>query len=986
MSGLLGSKPQNPHEKRLTEFVAWVDKNIVGDEKGEAQIYLDHLFRAFGHAGVREAGGQFEVRIRKSDEDGGGIIFADLVWKPIVLIEMKKRGADLQKHYSQIFRYWERLVPGRPQYVVLCNFDEFRIYDFNTQLDTPVDVLPLSELPERWEPLAFLLPGSPKPNFLNDRVAVTQQAADRLATCFRALVHPSRKARVDQPTAQRFVLQMLVALFSEDIGLLEKRFVTNLLDECHSSSDTHDLIGGLFAAMNLPRPATGGRFKEVPYFNGGLFANPARIELMPEELELLRDASKYDWKMVQPEIFGTLFQHSMGAKERRAMGAHFTHPADIMKIVGPTIVDPWLAQIEEAKTLKRLRKLVDRMGNFTVLDPACGSGNFLFIAYRAMKRLEARLFARMSEFSSEDSSKQVRLSFLSARNFYGIDIEPFAVELAKVTMMIARKLSIDELHIAERALPLDNLDANFIAGDALIAADGSQAKWPKVDVIIGNPPFLGAKLLKPERGPDYVNAVRKTYPEIPGMADYCVYWFNKAHTNLPKCTKEDPVAGRAGLVGTQNIRNNQSRVGGLDQIAKDGTIIAAVDNQPWQGEANVHVSIANWMKTQDLDLVPKRKQLWFKVDQPLAGTGRRKRGTGSAEKSFEIDFRECDAINSALSDMVDVSGALVIEANTTPQRVFQGITPGHAAFVLTDHDRGALIDKSPKDTAVIYPYLIGDEVLSGTGVPERFVIDFQQRSMIEAQEFSAAFARIKNKVLPDRIKAADEGKDADGKMRPHHRQFLEKWWKLSWDRAEMIREIQKVSRYLVCSRVTKRPIFAFVSRTIRPGDALQVFLFEDDYSFGILQSNVHWLWFTTKCSKLEERFRYTPDTVFDTFPWPQTPTEKQIVAVANAAVAVRRERLKGLTLIKGGLRELYRLLELPGKNPLRDAHAGLDAAVVSAYGFNAKKDLLKQIVELNLALNANACNGRELLGPGLPKEIAMKLDLVTDDCVVARAA
>src|SRR5262249_28337200 len=148
----------------------------------------------------------------------------------------------------------------------------------------------------------------------------------------------------------------------------------------------------------------------------------------------------------------------------------------------------------------------------------------------------------------------------------------------------------------EPALPLDNLNANFITGDALIDSAGMPTPWPKADVIIGNPPFLGAKRLKPERGADYVNAVRRAYPEVPGMADYCVYWIRRTQDHLPNCTKEDPVAGRGGLVGTQNIRNNKSRVGGLDHVVAGGTIVEAVDNQPWSGEANVHVSIVNWVK------------------------------------------------------------------------------------------------------------------------------------------------------------------------------------------------------------------------------------------------------------------------------------------------------------------------------------------------------------------------------------------------------
>ena len=968
-----------PDGTKLAEFVAWCQKNVTGDEKGQAQIFLDRLFQAFGQPGCLDVGGTTEFRIRKADEDGGGTAFADYVWKPVVLIEMKKRGENLQKHYRQAFDYWTRLVPNRPRYVVLCNFDEFRVYDFDTDLDTPKDALALKDLPERWGPLAFLAPGSPRPTFDNDREKVTRQAADCLAECFRKLV----KRGVPRETAQRFILQMLVALFAEDIDLLPKYFVTQILEDCSTPASAYDLIGGLFEAMNTNPPLAGGRFKGVSYFNGGLFHEPARLELQGLELVLLRKAAAFDWSKVQPEVFGTLFQHSMDDDERRAFGAHFTSPSDIMKIVGPTIVEPWRAQVEQAKTLKELYQLTDRLHHFRVLDPACGSGNFLYIAYRELKRIEARIFERMEkEFKTEaKQSGQMRLSFLSAQNFYGLDILPFAVEIAKVTMMIARKLAIDELHITEKALPLDNLEQNFIATDALLTPEGLPAQWPKADVIIGNPPFLGAKLLKPERGPDYVNTLRRAYAEVPGMADYCVYWIRKAADHLPACTAADPVAGRAGLVGTQNIRNNQSRVGGLDYVVKTGTIVEAVENQPWSGEANVHVSIANWVKTQDAALLPKTSKLWFKVE-PSAGVKKlRKRGSGSAAKEYELDVRDCDEINSALSDETDVSGAKVLRCNTEPQRVFQGVAPGHEGFLLTAKEVSDFTKKSENNKAVIFPYLIGDEILTGNGTPDRFVLDFQQRTMLEAQAYAAPFARVQELVLPARVKAAEEGKDAEGNVRPHHKQFLERWWKLSWDRADMVGEIAKISRYLVCSRVTKRPVFAFVHSSIRPGDALQVFIFQDDYSFGILQSHTHWLWFTTKCSKLAERFRYTPPSVFDTFPWPQTATVKQIDAVAEAARELRRVRAEALPKIKGGLRALYRTLELPGANPLKDAHAALDAAVLTAYGFNPKRDLLAQLLALNQTVAAKIENGESVTAPGVPKNYPDAKNLVTEDCI-----
>lgn len=224
-----------PDREKLSEFTAWCAQHITGDEKGQAQIFLDRLFQAFSQPGCLDVGGTTEFRIRKSDEDGGGTAFADYVWKPIVLIEMKKRGENLQKHYRQAFDYWTRLVPNRPRYVVLCNFDEFRVHDFDADLDTPKDTLALKDLPERWGPLAFLAPGSPKPTFDNDREKVTREAADCLAECFRKLV----KRGVPRETAQRFILQMLVALFAEDIDLLPKYFVTQVLEDCSTPASAY---------------------------------------------------------------------------------------------------------------------------------------------------------------------------------------------------------------------------------------------------------------------------------------------------------------------------------------------------------------------------------------------------------------------------------------------------------------------------------------------------------------------------------------------------------------------------------------------------------------------------------------------------------------------------------------------------------------------------------------------------------------------------
>ncbi len=789
---------------KLQLFSDWTAKHIKGDEKGEAQIFLDRLFQAFGWPGLKEAGADCELRVKNTT---GGTSFADLVWKPVVVIEMKKRGENLSKHYSQAFTYWTRLVPNRPRFAVLCNFDEFWVYDFETQLDTPVDIVTLEDLPARYGPLNFMFPGDVAPVFGNHQESVTRLAADKLATCFNSMA----KRGVERSLAQRFTLQMLMALFSEDIGLLDAYLVTKVLDECKSPQDTHDLLGGLFTAMNTKGGLKGGRFKGVPYFNGGLFADPAHVELIAEERALLKEAAQFDWSKVRPEIFGTLFEHSLGEEQRHATGAHFTSPVDIMKVVGPTIVDPWTRLINSTTTLEGLRTLLVRIESFTVLDPACGSGNFLYIAYRELKRLEAHIYERMaSEFKSVDP-RQRPFGFVSTANFYGMDINPFAVDIAKVTMMLAHQLAIEELHINESALPLDNLDANFRVGDALINTDGSRSIWFESDVIVGNPPFLGAKYMKPKLGADYVKAVRRAYPEVPGMADHCVFWFRRAHDELKACTTADPVAGRAGLVGTQNVRNNASRIGGLDHIAATGTIVDAVENQPWSGEANVHVSIANWVKTQEKKLLTGPRRLWFKATPP-AGTTRRKRGTGSAAKQYELDMREVDHINSSLSDQIDVSKAVQLDLNEG--YCFTGQYPRYnEGFVLSRSDGAAMQAAALVNKDVVHPFAGGDELLED-GTVQRYVIDFQTRSIVEAQAYTLPFQHVKAKVLPYVQELAKQEQAKTGKGTGQDQSWLRTWWQHFRCRPELIGKIAPLSRFLVCSRVTKRPIFMFLSSTV----------------------------------------------------------------------------------------------------------------------------------------------------------------------------
>jgi hypothetical protein len=208
-----------------------------------------------------------------------------------------------------------------------------------------------------------------------------------------------------------------------------------------------------------------------------------------------------------------------------------------------------------------------------------------------------------------------------------------------------------------------------------------------------------------------------------------------------------------------------------------------------------------------------------------------------------------------------------------------------------------------------------------------------------------------------------------------------RWWKFWRDRSEMMNKISEIPRYIACGRVTKRPIFEFISSLIHPNDSLQVFSLADDYSFGILQSGIHWQWFNERCSTLKRDFRYTSDTVFDSFSFPQSPTLAQAKKVATASVKLRQLRRKIMSENQWSLRELYRTLDLPGDNPLRKAQSELDAAVREAYGMKAKEDSLKLLLELNFAVAEREAQGLNVVAPGLPPVVKNPSEYITDDCV-----
>lgn len=926
--------PTNPPvldvRNRLSAFTQWRQQNLRGDEKGEAQVFLDRLFQAFGWEGVYEAGATLEYRIAKTN---GGTSFADLLWKPRVLIEMKKAGTDLSRHFRQAFDYWVRAVPDRPRYVILCNFDQFWVYDFENQIDQPVEKIPLDKISDRWESLGFMMPREVEPIFNNDLVAVTREAAADVAKVFVSL----RDRGVPAAEAQRFALQCVMAMFAEDIGLLPEHFFTRAVEEATTGAEAYDLIGGLFREMNTPGRTRGGRFAGTPYFNGGLFKEVMPQELDHREVLLLREAARTVWSDVRPEIFGTLFEGSMDAGERHASGAHFTTQADIARIVGPVIIQPWRERIDLATNIDQLNAILEAMSQYRVLDPSVGSGNFLYVAYREMRRLEREVIEKIRERRTSDQiAAQESFGYVTPEQFFGMDINPFAIEVAKVTMLLGKKLADDEMHEIGQTLPLNNLDRNYIVGDALFTP------WPAADAIIGNPPYLGRRKMVQELGAAYVSDLDAKYGPR-GVSDFVTYWFPLAHDHLP-------IGGRAGFVATKSIKQGDGRKVSLDYIVdRDGVIIDAVSSMPWSGVANVHISIVNWQKGGS---VPDVKTLWMAADvEPLM----------------------LAHITAALSPDINLKDARKLRANQGS--AFQGQTNNvKSAFEPSPFDARLITRSSDGDAKVVHPLLGGKVMLHSLKSTDRIIDIPVIDADIAWRDFPASMARLEKLALPVLQERADLERQANdeafaqnsrAKVNTHKQDAMKRWWILWRRRPDYLTAVERLDRYIAVNRTAsgnRTPVFAFIDGRFRVNDSIIAYPFDDDYSFGILQSAVHEIWFRARGTTLGTAPRFGSG-VYPSFPWPQKPEASSVDAVASAASALVAHT--GKAFDQGyALAKQYDVLRHPGASTLRSLKEALDLAVLDAYGFDRDEPLLDQIFELNLLVSQRESNSEPVTAAG----------------------
>jgi type II restriction/modification system DNA methylase subunit YeeA len=592
-----------------SEFIRkWKAANLK--ERSAAQEHFIDLCRLLEERTPADADplGEWYCFERGASKLAGGDGWAD-VWKRGCFgWEYKGKHKDLQAAYVQLQQYAVALE--NPPLLVVCDMDRFRIHTNWTNTVQVIHEITLDDLhePEKRQYLkwAFSDPERLKPG--KTRQTLTEEAAEQFASLAQRL----RTRGHDPQAVAHFINRLVFCMFAEDIGLLPNQMFSRMLEHAVTRPDEFvELAQDLFRAMQ-----SGGRvgFEHVEWFNGGLFDSNEALPLDPQDIKLVLQAARLDWSDIDPSIFGTLFERGLDPDKRSQLGAHYTDRDKIMMLIEPVIIRPLQAEWEDikAKIAEHMEKghtsrgatrtrawnaaqtlhnrFLDRLKQVRVLDPACGSGNFLYLSLLALKDFEHKV-----NLDAEALGLGRQFPSIGPECIKGIEINPYAAELARITVWIGeiQWMRRNGFDVARKPIlrPLDTIECR----DAILNPASAEAEWPEAEFIIGNPPFLGGSKIRGVLSDGYVEALRDAYEgRVPGGADLVTYWFEKARSAIVKGKKK-----HAGLVATNSIRGGANRKV-LDRINESGVIYEAWDDEPWVVEgAAVRVSLICFAPKED---------------------------------------------------------------------------------------------------------------------------------------------------------------------------------------------------------------------------------------------------------------------------------------------------------------------------------------------------------------------------------------------------
>lgn len=772
---------------------------------------------------------------RGASKTSGGEGWADVWRKGCFAWEYKGKKKDLDKAFDQLLQY--SIALENPPLLIVSDMARFRVHTNWTNTVQQVHEFELHDLLDaKTRDLlrnCFLDPEKLRP--AKTRQALTEEAAQKFASLAQRL----RDREHDAGTVAHFVNRLVFCMFAEDVDLLPNKMFQKMLELCQRDpSEFQPFAKDLFAAMQA-----GGRvgFEKVEWFNGGLFDDDTALPLEKEDLADLLAAAKLDWSEIDPSILGTLFERGLDPDKRSQLGAHYTDRDKIMQIVNPVIVEPLLAEwaevkagIEKAlskaqsaksrsaqtKAEKEAERLhaafLERLRGFRVLDPACGSGNFLYLSLLALKDIEHR-----TNLEAEALGLPRGFPTIGPECVRGIELNPYAAELARVSVWVGEIQWMRRNGFDAARNPILRPLGTIENRDAVLAPNGTKGDWPDADVVVGNPPFLGNKRMISALGEDYTADLRKAWKGVPGGVDLVAYWFAKAWEMM-----QEGRLTRAGLVSTNSIRGGANREV-LKSIVDGGRIFNAWSDEEWTVEgAAVRVSMVCFEQ----------------------------RGEGAPL----LDGLPVPTVFSDLSaNTVDITKASRLISNRG--RSFVGVQktgnfniPGELARAMLSHPSNP---NGKHNTEVLKPYWNGIDL---TRRPQDiWLIDFPlDTTEPEASLFEAPFAHLQEEVQPVR---------AGNKIA----WLRDNWWLLWRARPDMREAVRDFERFIVTPEVSKHRLFVWMPKPRLPDKNLMVLARDDDATFGILHSRFHELWALRKGTSLEDRPRYTPSTTFETFPFPE---------------------------------------------------------------------------------------------------------------------
>ncbi|WP_300576873.1 DNA methyltransferase [Phenylobacterium sp.] len=810
---------------------------------------------------------------------------------------------------------------------------------------------------------------------------VTREIAGRLAQVSKSL----EEGGANPEDVAHFLMRCLFTMFAEDVDLLPKGSFRDLLSRS-VEDPTHfpHRLKQLWSDMDKGAAFSAVIDARVRHFNGGLFAQTTAFELKREEIGELLAAARADWKEVDPAIFGTLLEQALDKDERARLGAHYTPRSYVQRLVEVTVMAPLRADWDAVQTkvlsakddgddaaaIQLVRDFHHRLCETRILDPACGTGNFLYVSLELMKKLEGEVLQNLIALGDSQAGLSLAGEGLRGREsvdphqFLGLELNPRAAAIAELVIWIGYLQWHYRNHESHPAEPILKAFKNINFGrregyDAVLTWDGyplpqvgekdgvrvetypnpRRPEWPDADFIVGNPPFIGNKRLRARLGDGYVVALRKAQPTLPKSVDLVMYWFERA-ANLVR----DGIVRRAGLVTTNSISQplNRSPISSaLSDKKRPISIIECIPDHPWVDPsegASVRVAM----------IVLQKGKIDGKHISVVSESGRRDNG---AIINFE---NRIGKINADLSVGIDVATSVRLRANRGISH--QGVILSGEGFRLDPREVERLIKRNPNNSDLIKPYLIGQDL--NQRFNERYIIDANQIDQVDLRRIYPDLYEI----LLERVKPfRDLNRDAA---------FRKNWWKFARSRPE-IQDLKGLSkRYIATCRTARHRIFVFLENRYVP-DAKIIFFGLDGAEFlSVLSSRVHLSWSYGAGAWLGagNDSNYNHSTVLDTFPFPNLTGQRNalLTALGEELDATRKTVLAehpDLTLtglynvlekVKAGaaLTEAEADVKTRGRVLiLKELHEQIDAAVFEAYGWPA--DLAdEQILERLVALNA----------------------------------